>query len=465
MSDSSTPFGTVSTGAGNQTSKANALFNACSTASIYAKKDATTTGLTLGYHGGKISINGVVTVIADGTIAMTASSTNYVEVNPATGAVSKNTTAYTPGYWRIGRAATVVSSISIWYDDRFPGLIKPTGLLQRAFPSDANYTATQPEAENDIIQISSGVITAMRNFVLPLTPRKWTVYNGNAQSVHFVGATGTGFVLKSGRRATIYSDGTNIGGCTLPMEPVSGDADVSGTTLTTGVKVSALATPAAATGVGSGTGGTLAAATYYTKIVALDSQGNMTPAGTESTGVVTTGSTSSIVFTWAPIPGAASYRIYYGTTAGAEANYYTSTAPTYTLTAASGTAGSMPTQNTTGNLSLVGSGSAMGYGTGAGGAVTQITSRTTGVTLNRATGAITLVSAAGSATWQTFTVTNSVVAATDVIKVCQKSGTDLNMIHVTAVAAGSFNVTFATTGGTTTEQPVFNFAVIKGVAS
>lgn len=107
----------------------------------------------------------------------------------------------------------------------------------------------------------------------------------------------------------------------------------------------------------------------------------------------------------------------------------------------------------------------VGYSTGAGGAVTQATSRTTGVTINKICGAITLVSAAGSATFQTFTVTNSTVVATDTIVVNQKSGTDLNQIFVTAVAAGSFNITFATTGGTTTEQPVFNFSVIKSVAA
>ena len=107
----------------------------------------------------------------------------------------------------------------------------------------------------------------------------------------------------------------------------------------------------------------------------------------------------------------------------------------------------------------------LGYGTGTGGAVTQATSRTTGVTLNKTNGAITLVSAAGSATWQSFTVTNSTVAATDVVVLSQKSGTDLYMLEVTAVAAGSFRISFATTGGTTTEQPVFNFAVIKAVAA
>ena len=106
-----------------------------------------------------------------------------------------------------------------------------------------------------------------------------------------------------------------------------------------------------------------------------------------------------------------------------------------------------------------------GYATGSGGAVTQATSRTTGVTLNKTNGAITLVSAAGLATYQSFTVTNSTVATTDTIIVNQKSGTDKNIILVTNVAAGSFEITFATTGGLTTEQPVFNFAVIKAVTA
>lgn len=115
---------------------------------------------------------------------------------------------------------------------------------------------------------------------------------------------------------------------------------------------------------------------------------------------------------------------------------------------------------------LLGSGqAAVGYGTGAGSTVTQITSRTTGVTINAYSGAITLVSAAGSTSWQSFTVTNSKVAATDTVIVNQKSGTDLYRIHVTAVATGSFRITFATTAGTTTEQPVLNFAVIKAVTS
>jgi len=128
--------------------------------------------------------------------------------------------------------------------------------------------------------------------------------------------------------------------------------------------------------------------------------------------------------------------------------------------------------NTVGNSTFNGGGilsshatGGIGYATGAGGAITQITSRTTGVTLNTVSGAITLFSAAGSTTPTSFTVTNSSVAATDTIHLAQRSGADKYNLLITAVAAGSFQVTFFTTGGTTVEQPIFNFAVIKGVAS
>ena len=107
----------------------------------------------------------------------------------------------------------------------------------------------------------------------------------------------------------------------------------------------------------------------------------------------------------------------------------------------------------------------IGYATGAGGAVTQLTSRTTGVTTNTAAGAITLVSAAGSTTPASFTVTNSAMAATDVVVLSQKSGTDKLDLSVTAVGAGSFEITFNTKSATTTETPVINFAVIKAVAA
>jgi hypothetical protein len=110
--------------------------------------------------------------------------------------------------------------------------------------------------------------------------------------------------------------------------------------------------------------------------------------------------------------------------------------------------------------------SVLGYTTGVGGAVTQGTSRTTAVTCNAVCGAITLYTAAGSATAASFTVNNSEVAATDTIVLSVKSSTtNLYNAIVTAVGAGSFQITFYTTGGTTSDAPVFNFAVVTAVAA
>lgn len=119
----------------------------------------------------------------------------------------------------------------------------------------------------------------------------------------------------------------------------------------------------------------------------------------------------------------------------------------------------------TGAITTSGATAGSGYATGAGGAVTQGTSRTTTVTLSKPCGAITLFSAAGSATPFTFQVTNTLVAATDTIIASQKSGTDAYAVNVTTVAAGSFKITVTDLTGTTTEAPVINFSILKAVIS
>lgn len=110
-------------------------------------------------------------------------------------------------------------------------------------------------------------------------------------------------------------------------------------------------------------------------------------------------------------------------------------------------------------------GTGLGYSTGAGGAVTQITSRTTGVTLNAFSGQITMFAAAGSATGASFTVTNSAVKATDTINLSVASATNSYIMFVTAVGAGSFQITFYSLVGTASDSPVVNFAVLHASAS
>lgn len=107
----------------------------------------------------------------------------------------------------------------------------------------------------------------------------------------------------------------------------------------------------------------------------------------------------------------------------------------------------------------------VGYTAGLGASVTQGTSRTTGVTINTPTGQITMFSAAGSATAATFTVTDSSVEAGDTVVLSTQSATNLYELFATTVATGSFKITFLTTGGTSTDAPVINFAILKGSGS
>lgn len=122
--------------------------------------------------------------------------------------------------------------------------------------------------------------------------------------------------------------------------------------------------------------------------------------------------------------------------------------------------------DTSGNLLITSTGG-LGYGTGSGGAVTQITSRTTSVTLNKTNGAVTLFTAAGvTGSWTTFQVLNSTVAATDTVVVSVKTGaTNTYIASVPSVSAGNFSITFISLAGTASDAPVINFAVIKAVTA
>lgn len=111
----------------------------------------------------------------------------------------------------------------------------------------------------------------------------------------------------------------------------------------------------------------------------------------------------------------------------------------------------------------------VGYATGAGGTVTQLTSKSTGVTLSKPSGAITMNAAAlAAATTVSFVLTNTFIAATDVVAVNIKSGGTLGAYTVTvsAVAAGSCTISLRNeSAGSLSEAVVLNFAVIKAVAA
>ena len=107
-----------------------------------------------------------------------------------------------------------------------------------------------------------------------------------------------------------------------------------------------------------------------------------------------------------------------------------------------------------------------GYITGEGGTVTQATSKATAVTLNKKCGQITMNAAAlAAATTVTFVLTNSTIAATDLLVLNHVSGGTAGAYLLNAqAAAGSASVNVRNiTAASLSEAIVISFAVIKAV--
>ena len=109
-----------------------------------------------------------------------------------------------------------------------------------------------------------------------------------------------------------------------------------------------------------------------------------------------------------------------------------------------------------------------GYITGEGGTVTQATSKATAVTLNKKCGQITMNNASLAAdTTVTFTLTNSTIAATDLLVLNHVSGGTAGAYLLNAqAAAGSASINVRNvTAGALSEAIVIGFAVIKAVTA
>jgi len=123
--------------------------------------------------------------------------------------------------------------------------------------------------------------------------------------------------------------------------------------------------------------------------------------------------------------------------------------------------------NSTGAFRSASATTANGYATGAGGAVTQDTSAATGVALSKPTGVITtvaLTTVAGAE--EQFIVTNTLVAATDIISLSTTyGGAGTPLLSVRAVGANVFTITISNAHAANAFNAVMviNFAIIKGV--
>lgn len=117
MSNSTTNLDLISSSQASKEVTANALFDAGSPANLFGRRASTTTGLTWGYYGGYYNVSGVATAIVNGTVALTFSATNYLEVNSA-GVVTVNTTAFTSGRVKLYQIVTNATGVTSYIDLR-----------------------------------------------------------------------------------------------------------------------------------------------------------------------------------------------------------------------------------------------------------------------------------------------------------------------------------------------------------
>ena len=108
----------------------------------------------------------------------------------------------------------------------------------------------------------------------------------------------------------------------------------------------------------------------------------------------------------------------------------------------------------------------IGYTTAAQGTVTQATDKTTGVTLNKSAGRITMNAASlAASTAVSFTLTNSLISTNDTLIVCISGGATAAAYttYISSMAAGSAVVTLRNlTASPLAEAVVINFAIIHG---
>ncbi len=215
MSSSTSPLDLIQQSQAFKEVTANALFDAGSPATLFGRRASLCSGLNWFYYGGMMMVDGVLTAINNNAaaLALSASSTNYIEATRA-GVVSKSTTGFTAGSIPLYTAVTGTSSVTSYTDNR--AWVLPAGVAQRSaivMGSDSNITLSQAQAVSSILSVTSSVsLTATRNVVVPLATQQWTVFNGTtgSQSLQFIGSSGTGITVANGKRAMIYSDGTNV---------------------------------------------------------------------------------------------------------------------------------------------------------------------------------------------------------------------------------------------------------------
>ena len=117
MANSTSPLDLIAADVAQKEVKANALFDASSPATLFGRRASTTSLLTWGYYGGMMLVGGTPTAVANGTVALTASATNYVQATPLA-AMVVNTTGFVAGNTPMYTIVTNATAVTSYTDHR-----------------------------------------------------------------------------------------------------------------------------------------------------------------------------------------------------------------------------------------------------------------------------------------------------------------------------------------------------------
>ena len=209
MADSTTNLTTISSSQADKEGTANELFNGASPALLFARS-ASSTGLTWYYYGGKILVDGVITSIANGSVVLTGSTTNYLEATRF-GVVSANTTGFTAGRIPLYTIVTGGSTVTSYTDKRCLW-IPQDGLLRIPAGSPQTHTLTAEQCLANTIEVT-GAPSAEFELVVPAVAKHWIIFantTGNGVSVRNPGSPQSSVSIGVGKHAIVRSDGDRV---------------------------------------------------------------------------------------------------------------------------------------------------------------------------------------------------------------------------------------------------------------
>jgi hypothetical protein len=211
MSDSTSLLTQLTTAQAGKEITVNELNNSFSIASSLARRQSSS-GLSWDYYGlSRWYVNATATTKANTTLALTLSSTRYVAADRAL-AVTDNATVFPPEKLALYRIVTGATTVSSYQDHRDPHHINRFlyGRFVLAM-ADANKTLTYEQAMCESMELT-GALTALRDVIVPLVPRSYTVFANTTggHGVRVIGASGTGITIADTKRAIVECDGTNV---------------------------------------------------------------------------------------------------------------------------------------------------------------------------------------------------------------------------------------------------------------